>query len=46
MIESAAAAAVLAVFFAVLATIASLTVDSPDPRRHELAATSDPAVAR
>ena len=40
------AAAVLAVFFAVLTAIISFTIDAPDPGQHEVAATSDPAVAR
>ena len=40
------AAAVLAVFFAVLTAMASFTIDAPDPGQHELTATADPAVAR
>jgi hypothetical protein len=45
MIEAAAAAAVLAVFFAVLTVVASVTIDLPDSARRELATTSDLAVA-
>jgi len=46
-LEAAAAAAALAVFvLAVLSAIAGFTIDAPDPGQHEVAATSDPAVAR
>jgi hypothetical protein len=39
------AAAALAVFFAAVMAIISFAIDAPDPGRHEVAATSDPAVA-